>query len=288
MPLDDVFARLKESRSALNIIVLDACRDDPFGSSKSMITSSGLAREDPPTGSDLVYATAPGGVAADGSGRNGLFTSHLLEEMEIPGPQIDELFHSVARRVDQDARRDYAMEQVPYRSFSYTGVFCLAGCDDSKIGEQAEILKQKKLTAAARIRELEQKNAEFSSESQLRDIRVQELEEAILKLRLKGSANQLDLQQKTELSRLEQALIVGKSKQVEIKAAQYAQGERNAEIKTLRSQLNEMVNKSEEIDSYRQRVAALEKENKDKERQITEGANKDVARRSKPTVVPSF
>lgn len=163
MPLDGVFSALKEGRAAVNIVMLDACRDDPFAGNRGPRVMRGLAREEPPTGSVLVYATAPGAAAADGNGRNGLFTSHLLAEIERPGPQIGELLRGVAKAVEQDARSSYGIEQVPYRSFSYSGVFCFASCDETRIAEQVESLKQQRTTALHRIQELVAQNAQLEA-----------------------------------------------------------------------------------------------------------------------------
>lgn len=165
LALDEVFGALRDARGALSIVVLDACRDDPFARGREIRVSRGLAREDPPRGSVLVYATAPGGVAADGNGRNGLFTSELLAQIERPGPQIGEMFHRVAREVEARARSLYSIEQVPYRSFSYTGVFCFAACDDGQLAKDVERLTQQRSSALRRIEELEARNRSLSSES---------------------------------------------------------------------------------------------------------------------------
>lgn len=159
LALEEVFGVMRDGRASLNIVVLDACRDDPFAAGRGPKVARGLAREEPPTNSVLVYATAPGAVAADGNGRNGLFTSHLLSEVERPGPQIGELLRTVARAVEQEARSSYGLEQVPYRSFSYSGVFCFAQCDDTRIAEQVQALRRQSAAAVRRIQELEQLNA---------------------------------------------------------------------------------------------------------------------------------
>lgn len=155
LAMDEVYTSLRESLPDLSIVILDACRDDPFAGQSGARFARGLAREEPPRGSVLVYATAPGGEAVDGSGRNGLFTKHLLAEMDKPGPQIGQMLHNVARAVELEARTRYGIEQVPYRSFSFTGAFCFDTCDEDRIAEQMEQLRQQSLTAARRIRELE-------------------------------------------------------------------------------------------------------------------------------------
>ena len=75
----------------------------------------------------------------------------LLAEMDKPGPQIGQMLHNVARAVELEARTRYGIEQVPYRSFSFTGAFCFDTCDEDRIAEQMEQLRQQSLTAARRI-----------------------------------------------------------------------------------------------------------------------------------------
>jgi uncharacterized caspase-like protein len=72
--VQDILNKLDDSRVRLSIVILDACRDNPF--LKSLRSSTkGLAQINPPTGTVMVFATAPGKVAADGNGDNSIFTS---------------------------------------------------------------------------------------------------------------------------------------------------------------------------------------------------------------------
>ena len=82
---------LNESRNALNIVVLDACRDFPAAWSRSL--NRGLAiTANPPANHIIMYATGAGSVAVDGSGRNGLFTGRLLYNLKQPGIDVNEVF----------------------------------------------------------------------------------------------------------------------------------------------------------------------------------------------------
>src|SRR4051812_26660052 len=74
-----VLAKMDAAKNPLNIVILDACRDNPFARSfRSM--SKGLVPMDAPTGTFIAFATAPGSTASDGTGQNGLYTEHLLKE----------------------------------------------------------------------------------------------------------------------------------------------------------------------------------------------------------------
>lgn len=98
----------------INIIILDACRDNPFGRSASGL---GLAPIDAPTGTFLAYATAPGKVAEEGgagSDGHGLYTRHLLEELKRPDVKIEDLFKRVRLRVRQASNG----RQIPWESTS--------------------------------------------------------------------------------------------------------------------------------------------------------------------------
>jgi formylglycine-generating enzyme required for sulfatase activity len=113
-----VLGKMEDAGNGLNIIILDACRDNPF--TRSFRTSEkGLARMDAPTGSILAYATAPGSIAADGTGRNGLYTSKLLKHMTTPGLEIEKVF----KKVRIDVLRSSNKKQVPWESSSLIGEF---------------------------------------------------------------------------------------------------------------------------------------------------------------------
>jgi hypothetical protein len=102
----------------LNIIILDACRNNPFARSFRS-ADQGLAKMDAPAGSILAYATSPGSVAADGGGRNGLYTAMLLKHMQQPGIELARVF----RRVRVDVMNASNRSQVPWESSSLTGDF---------------------------------------------------------------------------------------------------------------------------------------------------------------------
>lgn len=96
----------------MNIVVLDACRDNPFGSDQR--TGKGLSQMDAPIGTLLAYATAPGNVASDGSGKNGLYTENLVREMATPDAKIEDVF----KRVRLSVRRSSQGQQIPWESTS--------------------------------------------------------------------------------------------------------------------------------------------------------------------------
>ena len=121
----DVQAAIEAFRAAgtrLNIVVLDACRDNPFGASGG--AGKGLAPMDAPPGTYLAYATAPGHTADDGdpAAGNGLYTSFLLREIARPQARIEEVF----KRVRLQVRRASAGKQVPWDATSLEEDFYFA------------------------------------------------------------------------------------------------------------------------------------------------------------------
>ncbi|WP_300454887.1 caspase family protein [Accumulibacter sp.] len=108
------------STSDLNVVILDACRNNPFERrANRSVGAAGLAQMEAPKGSLIAYATAPGRTAADGEGRNGLYTQALLKYVQEPGLTIEQVFKNVRREVAK-ATRD---GQIPWESSSMTGDF---------------------------------------------------------------------------------------------------------------------------------------------------------------------
>ncbi|NJN28894.1 MAG: hypothetical protein HC819_24460 [Cyclobacteriaceae bacterium] len=82
---DRVLAYMDAAQVKVNVIIMDACRNNPFERSwNRSATGNGLAMMNAPTGSLIAYATAPGRVASDGQGSNGLYTSALLKYINDP------------------------------------------------------------------------------------------------------------------------------------------------------------------------------------------------------------
>ena len=89
---------MSEAGNELNMIVLDACRDNPFGWARSGSRGlSILART--PSGSIVMYATSANSTALDGAGRNGIFTGQLLNNLKIPHLSVFEVFSNTMGEV---------------------------------------------------------------------------------------------------------------------------------------------------------------------------------------------
>ena len=113
-----VLDKMEAANNRLNIVILDACRNNPFARSFRS-GGAGLAQMDAPVGTLIAFATAPGSVASDGDGQNGLYTQHLLQSLQKPGTKIEDVFKNVRASV----RKDSGGKQIPWESTSLEGDF---------------------------------------------------------------------------------------------------------------------------------------------------------------------
>ncbi|MFC1839802.1 caspase domain-containing protein [Thermodesulfobacteriota bacterium] len=98
-----VLGKMEDAGNDINIVILDACRNNSF--SRNFRTSTrGLARMEAPIGSLIAYSSAPGSIAAGGEGRNGTYTKHLLKHMKIPGLTIEQILKRVRKDVTEETR----------------------------------------------------------------------------------------------------------------------------------------------------------------------------------------
>jgi hypothetical protein len=119
--IQTVIDAFKTAGNRMNILVLDACRDNPF---RNTASARGLAPLDAPPGTFLAYATAPGNVAEDGSDEagNGLYTGFLVKELGQPQARIEDVFKRVRLQVRQASQG----RQVPWESTSLEDDFIFA------------------------------------------------------------------------------------------------------------------------------------------------------------------
>lgn len=111
--LAELLGRVGRVRNKTFIIILDACRNDPFGG-RFKPAQQGLSQFDAPVGSLLAYATSPGNVASDGGGQHGLYTENLLRELGQKGTRLEDCL----KRVRLNVRLQSNNEQVPWETTS--------------------------------------------------------------------------------------------------------------------------------------------------------------------------
>jgi hypothetical protein len=114
-PLDTLLERLSAAKSAVNLVVLDACRDNPFQPPNPVryrsFANLGLAEiKKAPRGTLIAYSTAPGQQAADGKEANSVYTAALAKVILEPGLEIRKVFDKVGNLV----RKRTLDDQIPW------------------------------------------------------------------------------------------------------------------------------------------------------------------------------
>ena len=107
------------THARLSMVILDACRNNPFERRFRSGTGSGLAQIDAPAGTLIAYATSPGKVALDGEGSHGTYTESLLKAIDAPGLRVEDVFKQVRINV----MKATSNQQIPWESSSLTGDF---------------------------------------------------------------------------------------------------------------------------------------------------------------------
>ncbi len=190
--LSSVVDIFKAAGNRMNIVVLDACRDNPFGGNTS--SAKGLAQLDAPPSTFLAYATAPGNVAEDGDEKtgNGLYTQYLLQELKRPTAKIEDVF----KRVRLNVRKQSQGRQIPWESTSLEDDFFFN--DGAKYTIKPEDLER----MAAEVRQREQKRLAQEAEVLAR---AQQLALAKERERQQAEARVLDQQRQAAEVRAKEA-----------------------------------------------------------------------------------
>lgn len=206
---------MNASASAVNIVVLDACRDNPFARSFRS-ASRGLAPVDAPKGTYIAYSTAPGDAALDGDGINSPYTKSLANAISTRGIAIEQVF----KKARVDVLNQTNNKQVPWETSSITGDFYFhqkvnveakvattKQLVNSAVNEAERVYNQIKDTTSAAV--LRQFANEFSETiySRLALARVEELQPAKssnqIAKRLQGSSTPSQLQQIDQFENLQ-------------------------------------------------------------------------------------
>ena len=247
-----VLDEMGAAKARLNIVILDACRNNPFTRVRS-ISGNGLAFPNSiPSGSIIIFPTAPGQVALDGSGENGVFTSHLLKHLPTTGITVEEMFKRVSSGVRSDSLA-VGREQVPWLNLSFSGEFCFVGCGTridplayaSVVKEKAEIEKTTQLLQAELI----------VRESELQKVKVRMV---AMQQQFEGQerSKQLSAAQIEALARQRDELV---TKTAYLDSQQQELARVRVELQNLRAQQVEHAKREEAIAAAHQLIASLEK-----------------------------
>ncbi|MBX9783866.1 MAG: caspase family protein [Chitinophagaceae bacterium] len=117
-----VLRRMEDANTKLNIVILDACRNNPFGrgSFGEGDEDGGLAPISPPDNTVISFATDPGSVASDGvAGSNGLYTESLIKYIAVPNTQLENVFKLTGKEVKEKS----SGKQKPWLNSNFYDIF---------------------------------------------------------------------------------------------------------------------------------------------------------------------
>ena len=269
--LSYVTQRLDEARNSFNLIILDACRNNPLRKSR-IGGEGGLAQMDAPAGTMIIYATGPGKVAVDGdiSSRNGLFTAQLLKNMRRPGVPVEEMFKAVVKGVQEDSKKMAGVTQTPWMNSNFGGAFCFAGCEDSqslkdiaKLKTERELLEKKakalEVVNLEREKKLSTLEAEVKRSRDELEARTKELERSKTEIAANPTKEQdpefVKLRdQVTKLETLNQAI----KNQAQEQTTQFSRDQ--DEFNLLKQKLVDLQKQTAEMESLQKKIADLEKQ----------------------------
>ncbi len=276
--LEDVQARcvdvnavidgIAKATNPMNVVILDACRDNPF---ERNLQQKGLSQLDAPPDTLLAYATAPGNVASDGAGEHGLYTENLLREMKVPDTKIEDVF----KRVRLAVRRTSNGQQIPWESTSLEQDFYFL--PPKKLKKEAEEEREREFKAqqalwekvqeeekkrraeAERIRK-EKEEAERIAQARLEEQRRQEeaereriarQQEAIRQALAEAEARRAA--QEKERLRKEQQALEAQRKAAEQKRAEEAQRAEKAREEAARMEAEKLASLPVPVEDYLRR-----------------------------------
>jgi uncharacterized caspase-like protein len=173
--VSQVLEQFESTHGAFNILILDACRNNPFVAgagrpSDNAAPTSGVrgvqralgkeAREmsyglgtirDAPVGSIVLYATGANEAAYESTDRNGLLTKHVLAHLETPGITVEEMIKRVTVGVQDETLATIGWRQTPFVYSSFTGEFCFAGCPPKLDPSELERLRRERAELQQRL-----------------------------------------------------------------------------------------------------------------------------------------
>lgn len=118
LEIDNVLGRMGNAETELSIVILDACRNNPFNQGSRSL-SRGLAQTSAPRATFVAYATSPGNIAQDGAGENSPYTAAIVETLEVPGLKLEDVF----KKVRQNVALQTDGKQIPWENSSVFGDF---------------------------------------------------------------------------------------------------------------------------------------------------------------------
>jgi formylglycine-generating enzyme required for sulfatase activity len=178
-----IIAEMEHAQSKMNIVILDACRDNPLPKTVRNVTR-GMVVMDAPMGTVIAFSTAPGKVASDGDGHNGLYTGSLIKYLNVPNLKIEDVFKRVRAEVASTSNG----VQTPWENSSIVGNFYFLGGETGSTApaEPPPVAAQpppKGFSLDDIDKEVEAKKAEAQRIASEREQKLNEMREAYQKVR---------------------------------------------------------------------------------------------------------
>jgi uncharacterized caspase-like protein len=246
--LNSLLQGLTRAKNPMNVIILDACRDNPFGT-RFTTGQKGLSQFDAPPGSLLAYATAPGNTAADGEGANGLYTENLLREIGVPDAKIEDVF----KRVRLHVRRQTNGQQIPWESTSLEEDFYFVPPQALLAAAEEEIARERRQVAEAREK---QRLADEAERKRREDEARQEAQRAAAEAERKRKEALAALEQK----RRDEEAELERKREAALKEAQRVAEEAERKHREEEAQRQAQLAKEEADRKYREELAAREQQ----------------------------
>jgi hypothetical protein len=140
--LNFVLTQLLRAKHYVNIMILDACRNNPWSGNRQGMTTGLAPISAIPRSTMIMYGTASNDVSDDGEGRNGTLTKNLLANLKSPGLTADEFFKRVSEGVQADSAAAIGHTQTPALYTNFAGEFCFAGCIDKVARAELERIRK--------------------------------------------------------------------------------------------------------------------------------------------------
>ena len=268
-----LLGQLSAAKDKTFVIILDACRNNPFGTAYRP-EQKGLSQFDAPVGSLLAYATAPGNVASDGDGQNGLYTENLVRELSQRGTRIEDAL----KRVRLNVRLASHGAQIPWETTSLEGDVFIFNEGQKKLSEsELEKLVEADVTEWARIKSSKKiddwvsylrsfPNGRFAEIAQMRLARLLAEDEKLMaeKRLIEEQRIQEEQRKLAEQKRIEQEQrLAAERKQLEEQQLKETR-RREEEQQRLEAKRRQ---EQERLDRERQRIADAERQAEERRKQ---------------------
>ena len=254
--IERVITTFKNANTRMNIIVLDACRDNPFADKAS---GKGLAQLDAPPGTYLAFATSPGNVAEDGdvSSGNGLFTEFLIKELQKPA-RIEDVFKRVRLQVRQKSQG----RQIPWDSSSLEDDFAFNDgvkhtFNPEDLIREAREAKEKEERLRAEVEAAKKREIEIAQQKEQEKIRLAQEQKRRQQEAEIQRQRDIEIAQQRELERQK---LAEAQKIKEIQERQKAEAESRDRERQLALAAEEQKRKAQEAEQARMRAEAEAKE----------------------------